>query len=71
MMNPTLSRQPFMRGARFAIVLTALAVTIPLAVLAQSGQGSVSGTVVDSTDEAWAGARVPRQLRSGKAVDRQ
>jgi hypothetical protein len=58
MMNPTLSRQPFMRGSRLAIVVTALAITIPLAVLAQSGTGTVSGTVVDATGQAWAGARV-------------
>ena len=58
MMNPTLHRQPFMRVSRFAIVATALAITIPLAVLAQSGTGTVSGTVVDSAGQAWAGARV-------------
>ena len=58
MMNPTLSRQPFMRGSRLAIVVTALAITIPLAVLAQSGTGTISGTVVDATGQAWAGARV-------------
>ena len=58
MMNPSLSRQPFMCGSRFAIVVAALAVTVPLAVLAQSGSGSVSGTVVDSAGQPWAGARV-------------
>ena len=58
MMNPTLSRQPFMRVSRLAIVVTALAITVPLAVLAQSGTGTVSGTVVDSAGQAWGGARV-------------
>ena len=58
MINPALSRQPFMRGSRLAIVATALAITVPLAVLAQSDQGSPSGTVIDSAGQAWAGARV-------------
>ena len=58
MMNPSLSRQPFMRGSRFAIVAAALAITVPLAVLAQSGSGTVSGTVVDSAGQPWADASV-------------
>ena len=58
MINPALSRQPFMRGSHLAIVATALAITVPLAVLAQSDQGSLSDTVIDSAGQAWAGARV-------------
>ena len=63
MMNPTLSRQPFLRGSRFAVVAAALALTVPLAVLAQSsGPGTVSGTVVDSAGQPWADARVTLSL---------
>ena len=63
MMNPTLSRQPFLRGSRFAVVAAALAITVPLAVLAQSsGPGTVSGTVVDSAGQPWADARVTLSL---------
>ena len=63
MMNPTLSRQPFLRGSRLAVVAAALAVTVPLAVLAQSsGPGTVSGTVVDSAGQPWADARVTLSL---------
>ena len=58
MMNPTLRRSPFLGRSRLAVLAAALAVTIPLAVLAQSGPGTVSGTVVDSAGQPWAGARV-------------
>jgi len=58
MMNPTLRRQPFLRRSRLGVIAAALAVTIPLAVLAQSGPGTVSGTIVDSTGQPWAGSRV-------------
>ena len=59
MVNPTLSRQPFLLRSRLAVVAAALALTVPLAVLAQSfGSGTVSGTVVDSAGQPWAGARV-------------
>ena len=58
MMNPTLRRQPFLRRSRLGVIAAALAVTIPLAVLAQSGPGTVSGTVVDSAGQPWAGARI-------------
>ena len=58
MMNPTLSRQPFLGRSRLVVLAAALAVTIPLAVLAQSASSIMAGTVVDSTGQPWAGARV-------------
>jgi len=58
MMNPSLRRQPLMGSARTAVLLAALCFTIPLAILAQSGSGSLVGTVVDSAGQPWSGARV-------------
>ena len=58
MMNPSLRRQPLARGARMAIVIAASCLTVPLAILAQPGPASVSGTVVDPAGQPWAGARI-------------
>lgn len=71
MMNPTLSRQPFLRRSRLAVIVAALAVTIPLAVLAQSGSGTVAGTVVDSTGQPWAGASVALSPAGSEKVEVQ
>ena len=58
MMNPSLRRQPLARGARMAIVIAASCLTVPLAILAQPGPASISGTVVDPAGQPWAGARI-------------
>ena len=58
MMNPSLRRQPLARGTRMAIVIAASCLTVPLAILAQPGPASISGTVVDSAGQPWAGARI-------------
>ena len=58
MMNPSLRRQPLMRGARAAVAVAALCFTVPLAMLAQSGSASFEGTVVDSSGAPWSGAQV-------------
>ncbi len=58
MMNPTLGRQPFLRRSRLAVLAAGVAVTIPMALLAQSGSGAVRGTVRDSAGHPWAGAQV-------------
>ena len=71
MMNPTLSRQPFLRRSRLAVLAAALAVTVPLALLAQSGSGTVSGTVVDSTGQPWAGASVALSPAGSEKVEVQ
>ena len=58
MINPSLRRQPLARGTRMAIVIAASCLTVPLAILAQPGAASVSGTVVDPAGQPWAGARI-------------
>ena len=58
MMNPSLRRQPLARGTRMAIVIAASCLTVPLAILAQPGPASISGTVVDPAGQPWAGARI-------------
>jgi TonB family protein len=58
MMNPAIRRRPLMRGSRVAIVIGALCLTVPLAILAQSGSATVAGTVVDPSGRPWANARV-------------
>ena len=58
MMNPSLRRQPLARGTRMAIVIAASCLTVPLAILAQPGPASISGTVVDPAGQSWARARI-------------
>lgn len=58
MMNPSLRRHPLVGRTRVVVVLAALALTLPLAILAQSGSATVAGTVVDPSGAAWGDARI-------------
>jgi len=58
MLNASLDRSPITRGGRWASALVVLAMTLPVATIAQGGFATVSGTVVDPQDRVLPAATI-------------